>query len=60
VRFDFADEVAVQWLPNIDTEEGLAQLDALREAGGALARFVQLAVGAHLTDLPDGVVTRHR
>jgi hypothetical protein len=60
VRFDFADEVAVQWLPDVDTHVGLAQLDALREAGGALTRFVQFAIGAHLDALPDGVVTRHR
>lgn len=60
VRFNFADEVAVQWLPNVDTPEGLAQLDVLREAGGSLARFVQVAIGAHLDALPDGLVTRHR
>jgi len=59
VRFDFADEVAVQWLPDVDTEEGQAQTAALREVVVALARFVQRAVGAHLDTLPDGVVTRH-
>jgi hypothetical protein len=59
VRFDFADEVAVQWLPDVDTEEGQAQIAALREVVVALARFVQRAIGAHLDTLPDGVVTRH-
>ncbi|MEA2274557.1 MAG: hypothetical protein QOI98_3265 [Solirubrobacteraceae bacterium] len=57
VRFEFADEVAVQWLPDVDTEHGTGQIVVLREAGIALARFAQRAIGAHLASLPKGVVT---
>jgi hypothetical protein len=57
VRFEFADEVAMQWLPDIDTGRGTAQTATLREAGIALARFARRAIGAHLASLPKGVVT---
>lgn len=30
VRFKFADEVAVQWLPDVDTEHGTEQMVVLR------------------------------
>lgn len=56
VRFEFADEAAVQWLPDADTDEGVGQIQALRDTCVALARFAQRAIGAHLAALPDGVV----
>jgi hypothetical protein len=56
VRFDFADEVAVQWLPDVDHEVGVAELGRMTEALLALARFVQRAVGAHLATFPPDVV----
>lgn len=59
VRFEFADEVAVQWLPDVDRDEGTEQLDLMRDAGLALARFAQRAIGAHLAALPTGVVSDH-
>ncbi len=58
-RFAFADEVAVQWLPDGDTAQGRRELGSLQEAGLALARFAQRAIGAHLDALPVGVVTHH-
>lgn len=57
MRFDFADDVAVQWLPDIDHDVGIAELGRMTEALLALARFVQRAVGAHLATLPPGIVT---
>ena len=57
VRFEFADGVATQWLPDIDTEDGIGQIALLREAGVTLARFAQRALGAHLATLPKGVVS---
>lgn len=56
VRFAFADEVAVQWLPDTNSEDGIAQLRSLADVGIALAQFAQRAIGAHLATLPDGVV----
>jgi hypothetical protein len=56
VRFDFADEVAVQWLPDVDADEGVGQHVLVREALLALARFAQHAIGAHLKTFPAGVV----
>ncbi|MEN3285196.1 MAG: hypothetical protein V7607_6336 [Solirubrobacteraceae bacterium] len=50
VRFEFADEVVVQWLPDADAPERIAQL---RESVMALARFVQQAARAYLEARPD-------
>jgi hypothetical protein len=49
LRFNFADEVVVQWLPDEDEKELIAQL---REAVIALARFAQQAAGAYLDAHP--------
>jgi hypothetical protein len=49
VRFGFADEVVVQWLPDEDARERIAQL---RRSVWALARFVQQAAGAYLEARP--------
>jgi hypothetical protein len=56
VRFGFADDVAVQWLPDVDTDarDILAQL---RDAVLALARFVQRATRAYLETRPSGTFT---
>lgn len=56
VRFAFADEVAVQWLPDTNSEDGITQLRSLSDVGIALAQFAQRAIGAHLATLPEGVV----
>jgi hypothetical protein len=50
VRFEYADEVVVQWLPDADARERIAQL---RESVMALARFAQHAAGAYLEAHPD-------
>lgn len=42
VRFDFADEVAVQWLPDIDHDAGIAELGRMT-LGSARARSVRSA-----------------
>jgi hypothetical protein len=57
VRFEFADEVAVQWLPEA-TPDDPAAVEALRDAGVALAKFAQRAIGAYLEELPEGIVER--
>jgi hypothetical protein len=55
VRFGFADEIAVQWLPDVENEVHL--IETLRESVMALARFAQRAVGAYLESRPDGTYT---
>jgi hypothetical protein len=50
VRFEYADEVVVQWLPDADARERIAQL---RESVMALAGFAQQAAGAYLEAHPD-------
>lgn len=55
VRFGFADEVVVQWLPDGDTQADL--IAKLRDSALALARYVQRATGAYLQSLPDGTFT---
>jgi hypothetical protein len=50
VRFGFADQIAVQWLPDVENEGHL--ISTLREAVMALARFAQRAVGAYLESRP--------
>jgi hypothetical protein len=54
VRFEFADTVAVQWVPEEDTSE---IVDRLREAATALARFVQVAATEYLMSRPKGTYT---
>jgi hypothetical protein len=56
VRFGFADDVAMQWLPDVDTDarDILAQL---RDAVLALARFVQRATREYLETRPSGTFT---
>lgn len=54
VRFEFADTVVAQWIPEHDTE---AVVGNLRDAVSALARFVQRAALAYLESRPDGAVT---
>jgi hypothetical protein len=51
VRFGYADEVAVQWLPDGETQEHL--IDGLRESVWALARFAQRAATAYLEGRPE-------
>jgi hypothetical protein len=58
VRFGFADDVAVQWLPDIETDRDV--LSQLREAVMALARFVQRAAGAYLDSRPEGTIAIER
>jgi hypothetical protein len=55
VRFGFADEVVVQWLPDGETQAEL--IVKLRDSALALARYVQRAVGAYLASLPSGSFT---
>lgn len=55
VRFGFADEVAVQWLPDVDNEVHL--IETLRESVMALARFAQRAIAAYLESRPDDAYT---
>jgi hypothetical protein len=57
VRFDFADEVAVQFLPDA-TLENPATVEAIRDTGASLATFVQHAANAYLGRLPEGTVHR--
>jgi hypothetical protein len=52
VRFGFADEVVVQWLPDAETQGDL--IEKLRESALALARYVQRATGTYLQSLPAG------
>jgi hypothetical protein len=54
VRFEFADTVAVQWVPEEDTSE---IVERLREAATALARFVQVAATEYLMSQPKGTYT---
>jgi hypothetical protein len=56
VRFGFADDVVVQWLPDVDTD-AREVLSQLRDAVLALARFVQRAARAYLESRPDGTFT---
>ncbi len=55
VRFGFADDAAVQWLPDVETD-ARDILTQLREAVMALARFAQRAAGAYLDARPEGTV----
>jgi len=55
VRFEFADEVAVQFLPEA-TPGNAPEMERVRETGMALARFVQHAANAYLGRLPRGLV----
>lgn len=48
-RFQFADQVAIQWLP--DGEQAEAILDALREAVMDLVRFTQKALDAYFNNM---------
>jgi hypothetical protein len=57
VRFGFADEVAVQWLPDVSVD-GAAALESLRERCLDLTRFTQRAANRYLNQLAAGVVTR--
>jgi hypothetical protein len=55
VRFDFADEVAVQFLPEATPDDAKA-VESVRDTGVALAYFVQHAANAYLGRLPKGTV----
>ena len=50
VRFRFADEVGVQWLP----DDPAPALEKLRESVLALSRFVQRAGQVYMESRPDG------
>lgn len=54
VRFNFADEVAVQWLPDTEEKEKIAKL---RDTVMALGRFAQLTAQAYLDSRPEGTFT---
>jgi hypothetical protein len=56
VRFRFADEVAVQWLPDGPEQETL--IENLREAVLALSRIVQRAAQAYIESRPSGTFTQ--
>jgi hypothetical protein len=56
VRFRFADEVAVQWLP--DGPEQATLIENLRESVLALSRFAQRAAQAYMESRPSGTFTR--
>jgi hypothetical protein len=51
VRFDFADELLVQLLPDIDDESAF---EKSRDATLALTRFVQRAIGHYMAGMPEG------
>jgi hypothetical protein len=53
-RFRFADDVAVQWLPDPETQVQL--IAALRESVMALGRFAQRAAQAYLQSRPPGTI----
>jgi hypothetical protein len=55
VRFGFADEVAVQWLP--DPGEQVDLIASLRESVMSLGRFAQRAAQAYMESRPDGTFT---
>jgi hypothetical protein len=55
LRFDFADEVVVQWLPDDDESDLIVRL---REAVLALADFVREAAQAYLNSRPPGTFSR--
>ena len=57
LRFEFADEVAVQFLPE-GTPENAPAVEAVRDTGMALATFVQHAANAYLAQLAEGTVQR--
>jgi hypothetical protein len=52
VRFGFADEVVVQWLPDAEKQADL--IERLRDSALALTRYAQRAAGAYLQALPEG------
>ena len=54
VRFRFADEVVVQWLPDVDTN--VEAIEALRGAVLTLARFAGRAADAYLRSRPSGTI----
>lgn len=56
VRFRFADEVAVQWLP--DGPDQATIIENLRESVLALSRFAQRAARAYMETRPAGTFTR--
>jgi hypothetical protein len=56
VRFGFADEVVVQWLPDVDND-AKDRITELRMAVEALGRFVQQAAQAYLESRPEGTFT---
>jgi hypothetical protein len=55
VRFDFADEIGVQFFGT--DEEGARLMERLREPMSAAMRFGQAAMQAYLEGLADGIVT---
>lgn len=55
VRFRFADDVAVQWLPDGPERETI--IENLRESVLALSRFAQRATKAYLESRPSGTFT---
>jgi hypothetical protein len=55
LRFDFADEVIVQWLPDDDESDLIVRL---REAVLALADFVREAAQAYLNSRPPGTIAQ--
>jgi hypothetical protein len=57
VRFRFADEVAVQWLPA--APERRAILDRLTESVRALVRFADEAIWMYMNSRPSGTFTGH-
>jgi hypothetical protein len=56
VRFRYADEVAVQWLPS--GPEQAAMIGSLRESVMALSRFAQRAAQAYMDSRPSGTFTQ--
>jgi hypothetical protein len=55
VRFRFADEVAVQWLP--DDPDLATLIENLRESVLAMSRFVQRAAKVYMESRPSGAFT---
>jgi hypothetical protein len=55
VRFHFADEVGVQWIPEGPDQK--ATLENLRESVMALSRFAQRAAQAYMESRPEGTFT---
>jgi len=60
IRFGFADEIVVQWLPSGEDGDPKPTLERLRTAVLALGRFTREALAAYLASRPAGTISIER